>query len=124
MLNILFGFISGTVSGLGMGGGTILILLLSLFSNVNQHVAQATNLVFFIPTSIAAILMNLKYKKINFKVASIVILFGILGAILGALISSNINSQLLKKIFGIFILIIGLKEIIVLYKEYKNSRKK
>lgn len=123
MLDILFGFIAGTVSGLGMGGGTILILLLSLFLNVNQHVAQATNLVFFIPTSVAAILMNLKYKKINFKVATIVILFGIIGAILGALISSNIDSSLLKKIFGMFILIIGIKEIIVLYKEYKNKRK-
>lgn len=123
MLDILFGFIAGTISGLGMGGGTILILLLSLFLNVNQHVAQATNLVFFIPTSVAAILMNLKYKKINFKVATIVILFGIIGAVLGALISSNIDSSLLKKIFGMFILIIGIKEIIVLYKEYKNKRK-
>ena len=38
-----------------MGGGTILILILTLFGNVEQHIAQATNLIFFIPTSIAAI---------------------------------------------------------------------
>ena len=43
MLEILTGFISGIVSGTGMGGGTILILILSLFMGVDQHIAQATN---------------------------------------------------------------------------------
>ena len=65
MLPIIFGIIAGIVTGLGMGGGTILILLLSLFMGVEQHVAQATNLVFFIPTSIAAIIINIKQKNID-----------------------------------------------------------
>ena len=68
MLPIIFGIIAGIVTGLGMGGGTILILLLSLFMGVEQHVAQATNLVFFIPTSIVAIITNIKQKYIDFKV--------------------------------------------------------
>ena len=55
MLEMLIGFISGIVSGTGMGGGTILILCLSIFLEINQKTAQATNLIFFIPTSIAAI---------------------------------------------------------------------
>ena len=50
MWEIVTGLISGTVSGTGMGGGTILILVLSIFLGVEQHTAQATNLVFFIPT--------------------------------------------------------------------------
>ena len=50
-----------------MGGGTILILCLSLFLGIEQHVAQATNLVFFIPTSIVAIITNIKHKNIDFK---------------------------------------------------------
>jgi len=45
-----------------MGGGTILILLLSICIGLDQHVAQATNLIFFIPTSIVAIIVNLKNK--------------------------------------------------------------
>ena len=52
---ILIGIISGIVTGMGMGGGSILILILTAFMGVNQHTAQATNLIFFIPTSISAI---------------------------------------------------------------------
>lgn len=68
MIEILIGMLSGFVSGMGMGGGTILILCLSMFMGVEQHIAQATNLVFFIPTSIVAIITNIKQKYIDFKV--------------------------------------------------------
>ena len=62
MWEILIGVVSGIVSGTGMGGGTILILCLSFFIGMNQHEAQASNLVFFIPTSIVAIIVNIKQK--------------------------------------------------------------
>lgn len=123
MLAVIFGAISGIITGLGMGGGTILILLLSLFMGLEQHIAQATNLVFFIPTSLAAILTNLKQKNVNLKLAINISSFGIIGAIIGAIISNNISSENLKKYFAIFILIIALHEIYELYKEYKNNKK-
>lgn len=78
MIKILIGFISGIISGTGMGGGTILILCLTLFLGFNQKIAQATNIIFFIPTSIAAIYINIKEKNIDFKVAKIIIFFGII----------------------------------------------
>lgn len=56
MVEILIGILSGTISGTGMGGGTILIFLLTFFCGLEQHVAQATNLIFFIPTSIVVVL--------------------------------------------------------------------
>lgn len=123
MLGIIFGIISGIVTGLGMGGGTILILLLSLFIGLEQHTAQATNLVFFIPTSIAAIITNLKQKNIDLKLAVNISCFGIVGAIIGSIISNNISSEKLKKYFAIFILIIALHEVYKLYKGYKNNKK-
>ena len=58
MWEFLTGLISGTVSGTGMGGGTILILVLSVFLGIEQHVAQATTLVFLVPTSISAIIVS------------------------------------------------------------------
>ena len=58
MIEILIGMISGIVSGTGMGGGTILIFLLTFMMGIEQHVAQATNLIFFIPTSIVAIIRS------------------------------------------------------------------
>ena len=123
MLGVIFGLIAGIVTGLGMGGGTILILLLSLFMGLEQHIAQATNLVFFIPTSIAAIITNLKQKNVDLKLAISISFFGIIGAIIGAIISDNISSEHLRKYFAIFILIIALHEIYELYKEYKRKRK-
>lgn len=123
MLGVIFGVIAGTVTGLGMGGGTILILLLSLFMGLEQHIAQATNLVFFIPTSAAAIITNLKQKNVDLKLAFTISIYGILGAIIGAIISQNIDSNLLRKYFAIFIFIIALHEVYKLYKEYKRKRK-
>ena len=63
MIEILIGMISGIVSGTGMGGGTILIFILTFMMGIEQHVAQATNLIFFIPTSIVAIIINIKNKN-------------------------------------------------------------
>ena len=123
MLEIIFGLISGIVTGLGMGGGTILILFLSLFMGVEQHIAQATNLVFFVPTALATIAMNLREKNVDIKLAINISFFGIIGAIIGAIISNNINSENLRKYFAIFIFIIALHEVYELYKVYKNKRK-
>ena len=82
MLNILIGGISGIVSAMGMGGGTILILCLSLFLGKDQHIAQGANLVFFIPTSIVSIIINIKQKFIKWKTGITVSIFGIIGAII------------------------------------------
>lgn len=123
MLETLIGFISGIVSGTGMGGGTILILCLSLFMGIDQKVAQATNLVFFIPTSIAAIYINIKEKKIEWKTAKVVIVWGIIGAVTGALIALKVNVKILKKLFGIFLAVIAIHEIYILIKEYKKDKK-
>lgn len=127
MLEALIGFISGIVSGTGMGGGTILILCLSIFLGINQKTAQGTNLIFFIPTSIAAIYINMKQKNINIKLAKQIIFWGIIGTIIGALIAQKINVTALKKMFGIFLAIIAIHEIYLLIKEYifyKNGKDK
>ncbi len=56
MTQIGIGIVAGIVSGTGMGGGTILIFLLTFMLGIEQHIAQATNLIFFIPTAIVAII--------------------------------------------------------------------
>lgn len=118
MIEVLIGLISGIISGTGMGGGTILILLLSIFMGLDQHVAQATNLVFFVPTAIAAIFISLKKKIIDLRAGVVVIIVGVVGATIGAIISSKMNVNLLKKFFGIFLLIIAIYEIYSWYKMY------
>ena len=126
MIETLIGLVSGIVSGTGMGGGTILIFLLSFLLGIEQHIAQATNLIFFIPTSIVAIIVNLKNKNIDIKLAILISVFGILGAIIGANISVNIDVSILRKCFGIFLAIIAINEIYsivkIYIKPYKNSK--
>ena len=124
MGEILIGIVSGIISGAGMGGGTILIFLLSFVMGVVQHIAQATNLIFFIPTSIVAIIVNLKNKNIDLKLATIISICGVIGAIIGANIAINIDVGLLKKIFGIFLALVAINEIYSIIKLYKNDDKK
>ncbi len=122
MLEFFTGLISGTVSGTGMGGGTILILILSVFMGIEQHTAQATNLVFFVPTSISAIITTFKEKLINWEIGIPVAISGIFGAIIGAKISVNMEVNKLKKYFGIFLIIITIYEIYSLIKTYKSGK--
>lgn len=123
MFEIIIGVVSGFVSGMGMGGGTILILCLSMFMGVEQHIAQATNLVFFIPTSIIAIITNIKQKYIDFKVAVPITLSGIVGAIIGAILSAKTDVTVLRKYFGIFLSMIAIWEIYSLTKKYIFDKK-
>ena len=123
MVQILAGVVSGIFSGVGMGGGTILIFLLTTFMGLEQHMAQATNLIFFIPTSISAIIVNYKNKNIDIKLATFISIFGIVGAVIGAKIAINTDVEKLRKMFGIFLAIIAIHEIYTLFKEYKQSKK-
>ena len=107
-----------------MGGGTILILILSAFMGIEQHIAQATNIVFFIPTSIVAIVLSFKQKLIDVKTGITVIIFGVVGAAIGAKLAGSINSDDLKRYFGIFLGVIAIYQIYEIIREYILKRKK
>ena len=124
MFEVLIGVVSGIVSGTGMGGGTILIFLLTFVMGVEQRVAQATNLIFFIPTSIIAIIVNLKNKNLDLKTGIIISVFGIFGAILGANLAIHMDVNILKKCFGIFLALIAVNEIYSITKQYKKVKNK
>ena len=124
MKEILIGSISGIFSGVGMGGGTILIFLLTTFLGLEQHIAQATNLIYFVPTAISAIIVNYRDKNIDTKLAGVVSICGIIGAVIGAMISINLDVEKLRKFFGIFLVIIAIHEIYTLINEYKLHKKR
>ena len=118
MLEGLTGVISGIISGMGMGGGTILITILVCFLSVDPKVAQAVNLVFFIPTSMVATIVNIKNKQIGWKLAVPIAIIGALGAFLGAFIATKIEVSMLRKLFAIFLFIIAIFEAYSWYKKY------
>ena len=103
---IFVGIISGIITGIGMGGGSILILVLVTFFEVNQLVAQSTNLIFFIPTAIFSIFMHIKNNNIERDTAKKLFLPSIVGSGIGAYCTSLIESKSLRKFLGIFLLLI------------------
>lgn len=119
---ILVGIISGIVTGLGMGGGSILILILVAFMSVSQHIAQATNLIFFIPTAVIAIIIHIKNKNVEKQVAKKLFLVTIIGSALGAYLTSFVEAKNLTRYFGIFLLIIGIYEIITTLKVHLKEK--
>ena len=110
MILFLTGLISGVITGMGIGGGTILIPALAIFSSLTQQQIQGVNLVVFIPASVAALIIHKKKGNIDMKKAKPLILFGLIGAAAGAFLALYLNPALLRKIFAGFLLLIGIIE--------------
>lgn len=111
MFLVLLGFFSGIIGGMGMGGGTILIPALILFANIDPKIAQSINLLSSIPMTIFALLIHIKNKKVILKLVIPIASFGILGAIFGSFLATYLSSEVLKKVFGVFLLVIGILEV-------------
>lgn len=92
--------------------------------NLEQHIAQATNLLCFIPSALVSIILNSKNKFIHYKNALFIIVFGIIGSIFGSIISKQMPVNILRKFFGIFLILISIYEIYSFYKLYIKSKKK
>lgn len=112
MILALVGFLSGIISGMGIGGGTILIPSLVIFNNIKQQDAQGVNLIVFLPVAIIALITHYKKGNIDFSFAKLIIIGGIVGAIIGSILAVKINPSNLRKYFGIFLLIIGIYELL------------
>ena len=108
---IVAGFASGIISGMGIGGGAILIPALLLIFDITQKTAQGINLVYFIPTAIFALFVHIRKKNVEIRTAIVIGVFGILGSLIGSWGASAINDGLLRKIFGVFLAGIGVYEI-------------
>ncbi|MBO4816370.1 MAG: sulfite exporter TauE/SafE family protein [Clostridia bacterium] len=91
---------------------------------IDQHTAQGANLIFFVPTSISSIFVTVKEKLINWKIGVPVAIFGVIGSITGAKLSVNLDVKVLKKCFGIFLILIAIYEIYTLFKIKKKEKLK
>lgn len=109
----LISILSGVVAGMGMGGGTLLIPLLTILMKVDHTLAQATNLLVFVPCAVIVIIIYAKDKMIDFKHGWIAALPAAVVSVFAAIIAVKLNSETLSLIFGIFIALIGFLQIIL-----------
>lgn len=110
IITILAGLFSGVVSGMGIGGGAILIPILTVLLGYGQQAVQCANLVYFVPTAIAALIIHIKNKSVDFKAAWPIIGFGVIGAIAGSWIAVYMPAEILRKIFAVFLLAVGINQ--------------
>lgn len=111
----LMGIFTGLLGGMGIGGGTILIPSLIIFMKMNQQSAQSINLISFIPASIVALIIHHKNNNLEKSIVKHLMIPGIIAALIGSLIAVSLDSFLLRKIFGVFLFIMGIFEIISQY---------
>jgi hypothetical protein len=111
---IVIGFLAGIVGGsLGLGGGIIIVPALIFILGFSQHEAQGTSLaVLLFPIGILAVINYTKRGYVNFKFALILMVAFVLGSYLGSVISIHLPAKTLRKIFGIFMLLISIKMIL------------
>lgn len=120
MILFFIGLAAGIISGMGIGGGAILIPALVIFVKPEQHIAQSINLLFFIPTAVIALTIHIKNKKVDFKMALPIIISGLAGAFIGSKLAIMLTGIALKRYFGIFLLAMGVYELLRRGKKVKN----
>lgn len=108
---ILIGFLSGILSGMGIGGGSILIPALIFFTDISQHQAQGINLIVFVPAATFALFIHNQNKYIEYKLVLPIILSGVIFALIGSLLAAKISPDYLRNIFSVFLLIVGILEL-------------
>ena len=123
LIFIIIGIAGGLIGGMGMGGGTLLIPLVTLFTATDQHLAQAVNLIAFIPMSAVALIIHIKNKLVEFRFVLITALPAVTASVLASLLSKRVEGDALGMYFGIFLMCLGVYQlvsaIIVLVKKKK-----
>lgn len=116
---ILVGTVLGFLTGLGIGGGSLLILWLTQVLTTPQSQAQGINLLFFLPAALVACLFNGKQKRLRWDLAIPAMISGALAAGLCAWAATSIDGRLLKKIFAFLLLAAGAWELLAPHNRKK-----
>ncbi len=108
---VMAGIVFGFLSGLGIGGGSLLILWLTLIVGAEATDARCINLLFFLPAAIIACLFRWKQGSLPLKKLWLPILLGCLAAAGFAFLGSRMDTGLLKKLFGGLLMVTGIREL-------------
>lgn len=114
-LYILFGFLAGIIGGMGMGGGTLLVPLLS-FLDLGQKAIQSINLISFLPMCVVALIFHAKNKLIEPKHIGWIIVPAVAFAVVGAFFAGGTSDAILRKAFAVFLIGVGAWQLFVAIK--------
>ncbi len=118
---IVIGIVGGVFGGMGMGGGTLLIPLITTILGLEQKSAQLINLVSFVIMAGFVLVMHFKNKLVNIRVGTVFAIFGVVFALITSFITKGISNTVLKILFGVFLIILSIVEFFTLYKKHLKN---
>jgi len=107
LIDIFAAFCVAVLSGMGVGGGGLLVIYLTLIKDIKQLTAQGINLVFFVFSAVSAMFYHVKHRELNRKIIIICASAGVIGAVIGHKIADEIGGEIVRKIFGGFLIFCG-----------------
>ncbi len=103
--------LSGVTASMGLGGGFVLLIYLTAFADMPQMDAQFINLIFFLPIAAISLYCHFRNSLIKKEVILPSVITGVLGVLLGVTLANYFGNEILRKIFAVFLLFIGVREL-------------
>jgi Predicted permeases len=112
VIPFIIGLGTGVLSGFGVGGGTLLLIVMTNFLGIEQPIAQGINLLYFIPAAATSLPSHVKNGFVDRQVLKWAVPAGLLTSALAAWLATGMEVELLRKIFGVFLLVVGVSELL------------
>lgn len=120
LITVIAALVCGVVSGLGIGGGSLLMIYMTAIAGIAQKTAQGINLLYFLPTALCSLFLHVKNRFVKWRIVIPAAFAGAVCAGISSIFASSLHDGLLRKLFGIFLLAVGLSE---LFRKEKDTDK-
>lgn len=122
LVALLAGLFCGVFSGLGIGGGTLLMVWMTAVAGIAQKTAQGINLLYFLPTAACSLIFHIKNRLICWRIVLPAAIAGSLAAVGAAFLANTMETELLRKLFGGFLIFVGIRELFVAQRRDKKAK--
>lgn len=123
VVGIVVGLITGIISGCGVGGGSLLIVYLTTFTAMDQYTAGGVNLLYFLCCAPTALIAHVRHRRVDTSAVWWCALAGILTSAVAAVVASQMSVALLRRLFGVLLLYIGIRELLATRKKTSDDRR-
>jgi len=120
---VVFGALTGVVSALlGVGGGVVMVPFMTIALDLSQHTAEGTSLVVIVPTALAGVLAHRRHQRIRLRHVLLIGAGGVVGSLAGASLALGIEGEVLERLFGVLLALVGLHVVLTGVKGTRDSK--